>query len=196
MEPDFRQAPFSPSLTITHIFFKYINCIIVLSAESMYIYASKKHVLQVKDTVTDFLRASLVPELCSDISAGTAGNGHLILIVVSAVRALPDQLTGLILDDLDLAIVTTTLTVIALRVQLRIHDIVIDELHHGQNSRNVVLHVRNLNVADCATRRQLLELGLEFQLAECIDLLSHMNVVAVRDVVLVGNALDDAKTLL
>ena len=116
MEPDFRQAPFSPSLTITHIFFKYINCIIVLSAESMYIYASKKHVLQVKDTVTDFLRASLVPELCSDISAGTAGNGHLILIVVSAVRALPDQLTGLILDDLDLAIVTTTLTVIALRV--------------------------------------------------------------------------------
>ena len=196
MEPDFRQAPFSPSLTITHIFFKYINCIIVLSAESMYIYASKKHVLQVKDTVTDFLSSSLVPELCSDVSAGTAGNGHLILIVVSAVRALPDQLTGLILDDLDLAIVTTTLTVIALRVQLRIHDIVIDELHHGQNSRNVVLHVRNLNVADCATRGQLLELGLEFQLAECIDLLSHMNVVAVRDVVLVGNALDDAKTLL
>ena len=116
--------------------------------------------------------------------------------MVSAVRALPDQLTGLILDDLDLAIVTTTLTVIALRVQLRIHDIVIDELHHGQNSRNVVLHVRNLNVADCATRRQLLELGLELQLAECIDLLGHMNMVAVRDVVLVGNALDDAKTLL
>ncbi len=169
---------------------------IILSAESMYIYASKKHVLQVKDTVTDFLSSSLVPELGSDVSAGTAGNGHLVLIAVSAVRALPDQLAGLILDNLDLSVVATALAVIALRVQLRIHDVIIDELHHRENRRDVVLHIRNLNVADCATRGQLLELGLEFQLAECVDLLSHMNMITVRDVVLVGDSLDDAKTLL
>ena len=39
-------------------------------------------------TVADFLRPSLVPELGSDIAAGTACNRHLVLVTVAAVRAL------------------------------------------------------------------------------------------------------------
>ena len=54
----------------------------------------------------DFLRTSLIPELCSDISAGTARNAHLILVAVAAVRAFPDQFAIVIFHDLDFSIVT------------------------------------------------------------------------------------------
>ena len=63
--------------------------------------------------VADFLRPSLVPELGSNIAAGTARNRHLVLVAVAAVRALPDQLSGLILDDFDLTVVAAALAVIA-----------------------------------------------------------------------------------
>ena len=45
-------------------------------------------------------------------------------------------------------------------------------------------------------RRKLLELAFEFELLERIDLFRHMNVIAVGDIALVGDALDNAKPLL
>ena len=51
----------------------------------------------------DLLRAALVPELGADVAAGTAGDVHLVLIGVAALRAAPDELTA-VLDDLDLAV--------------------------------------------------------------------------------------------
>ena len=79
--------------------------------------------------VTDLLGASLVPELGADVAAGAAGNCQLVLVAVAAVGALPDQLAGFVLHDLNLAVKAAALTVIALGVQLCVHDIIIDELH-------------------------------------------------------------------
>ena len=59
-----------------------------------------------------------------------------------------------------------------------------------------MLHVRNFDVADCSTRRQLLEFGLELQLVECIDFLGNMYVITVGNVVLVGNMRNDTESLL
>ena len=56
-----------------------------------------------------------MPELCSDVSAGTSCNVELALVTVSAMRAFPYELS-VILDDLDLAVVAAYLTVIALRI--------------------------------------------------------------------------------
>ena len=53
--------------------------------------------------VADFLRPSLVPELGSDIAAGTACNRHLVLVTVAAVRALPYQLAVPVCHNLDLS---------------------------------------------------------------------------------------------
>ena len=69
--------------------------------------------LEVKDAILDFLRTTLVPELRTNISAGTARNVHLILIAVFTMRALPHQF-AVILNNLDLAIIATHLAVVRL----------------------------------------------------------------------------------
>ena len=146
--------------------------------------------------VLDLLRTSLVPELRTDIAAGSPCHTHLRLITVSAVGALPYQLAALILYDLNLTVVAADLTVIRLRIQLRIHDVVINILHHGEHCRNVVLHVRHLNVADGTTRRKPLEVRLEAKLGEGINILPDIYMVAVGDVVVVRYVLNDAEALL
>ena len=43
-----------------------------------------------KDPVTNFLGAALVPELGADVAAGTAGHIHFALVGVAAFGASPD----------------------------------------------------------------------------------------------------------
>ena len=144
----------------------------------------------------DLLRAALVPELGADVAAGTAGDVELRLVGVAALRALPDELAALVLDDLDLAVEAAHLAVVALGVELGVHDVVVDELHDREDRRQVVLHVRHLDVGDRASGRELLELRLERELGERVDLLRHVDVVGVGDVVLVRDSLHDAEALL
>ena len=149
-----------------------------------------------EDALLDLLGAALVPELRSDVAAGATGDIELRLVGVAALRALPDELAALVLHDLDLAVEAADLAVVRLRVQLGVHDVVVDVLHDRENRRDVLLHVRHLDVADRAAGRELLELRLDLELLERVDLLGHVDVVGVRDVVLVGDALDDAEALL
>ena len=146
--------------------------------------------------VADFLRPSLVPELGSDVTAGTACHRHLVLVTVAAVRALPDQLTCLILDDFDLTVVAATLAVIALGIQLCIHDVIIDELHDRQDCRDILLHVRYFHVTDRTARRQLLELRFGYQFFKSINILCNVYMIAVCDLVFVCYTRDQSKTFL
>jgi len=73
-----------------------------------------------KYAVFDFLRPSLIPELGSDVATGSSGNEQVVLVTITTVRALPDELAVLIRHDLDLTVVAADLTVITLRIQLRI----------------------------------------------------------------------------
>ncbi len=148
-----------------------------------------------QDAVFDFLRAALVPELRSNVAAGAAGDVQLVLVAVAAIRAFPYEL-AIVLDDLDLAVVAAFLAVVGLGVQLGVHDVVIDVLHHAQDCLQVVLHVGNFDVADGAAGGQALELAFEVQLLEGVDFLGNMHVVAVGDVTLVGDVLDHAETTL
>ena len=151
--------------------------------------------LQMQYPVPDFLSPALIPELGADIAAGAAGHVHLVLIRVAALGAFPDQL-AVVLHDLDLAVPTADLTIVALGVQLSVNDVVVDELHHFQHSGNVVLHIRHFHIADGAAGGEVLELGLEFQLVKGVDMLRYVDVVAVGDVPLVGDAGDDAEAAL
>lgn len=45
-----------------------------------------------KHSLFNLLGSSLIPELCADIAACTAGYAHLILVAVATVWALPDEL--------------------------------------------------------------------------------------------------------
>ena len=79
--------------------------------------------------VLDLLGPALVPELRTDITASPARYKHLVLIHIAAVRTFPLKLPGLVLLDQDLAVITAAFTVIALRIQLCVHDIVVNKLH-------------------------------------------------------------------
>ncbi len=65
-----------------------------------------------KNSLLDLLCTSLIPELGSDVSAGTSCNVHLVLITVAAVRAFPDELSVCVSDDLDLSVISAALAVI------------------------------------------------------------------------------------
>ena len=148
-----------------------------------------------QDPVPDLLRPALIPELGADIAAGPAGDVHLVLIRVAALGALPDEL-AVVLYDLDLTIPAADLTVVALGVQLGVDDVVVDKLHDLQHGGDVVLHIRNFHIADGAAGGEVLELGLEFQLVKGVDLLRDVDMVAVGDVALVSDALNDAEPAL
>ena len=100
----------------------------------------------------DFLGASLIPELGANITAGPSGHVHFILISVFAFGTFPDKLFILILHNTDFTVITAHLAEIAFGIQLCIHDMVINVLHHGQNRFNVILHVGNFHVTDGASR--------------------------------------------
>ena len=149
-----------------------------------------------KYSFLDLLSPALIPELGSDVAAGTSCNIHLVLVAVSAVGAFPDELSVLIADDLDLSVISAYLAVIALGIKLCVHDIFIDVLHHGNDRIDVVLKVGNLDIADGSAGGQRLELGFELELFEGVDILGNVYVIGVGDVALIGNAGDDAESLL
>ena len=69
------------------------------------------------------LRPALIPELRADVAAGASCNVKGVLISVAAVRTFPYKL-AVIFYYLYLTVKTTLLTVVALGVKLRIHDVV------------------------------------------------------------------------
>ena len=103
-----------------------------------------------KYSFLDLLGPALVPELCSDVSACSAGYVHLVLIAVSAVGAFPDELAVLVVYDLDLSVVSAYLAVIALGVELCVHDVIVDVLHYRNDCLDIVLKVGHLDIADSA----------------------------------------------
>lgn len=113
-----------------------------------------------EDALLDLLCTSLIPELGSDIAACPSGDIELVLIIISALGAYPCKLVVSLLD-LDLAVKTAYLAVIRLRVELSIHDVVIDISHNVDDSIDIILHVGNFDIADGSSGRESLELGLE-----------------------------------
>ena len=125
-----------------------------------------------EDSVFDFLCAALVPELGADVSACPSCHGHGVLVVVAAVRAFPDEFAVFIINNLDFSIVAALHAVVALGIQLRIHDVFIDVLHDGNDGGDVVLHIRHFDVGNRAARGEPLEIGFKFQLMESVDMFS------------------------
>ena len=140
-----------------------------------------------KYSLFDFLGAALVPVLCANVAACSAGYVHCGLVFVAAVRTLPDELVVAVGYDLDFACVTTFLAAVTLGVELGVHDVLVDVFEKCHDGRNVVFHVWNLNIAYGTARRKLLELALKAKLGKGVHLLGNVNVIAVRDVVFVRN---------
>ena len=115
-----------------------------------------------------------------------------MLVAISAVWAFPNELSA-IFDNLNFAVIAADLAIIRLGIQLCVHDIFIDELNNADNRRNVLRHVWRLNVADGTTGRKSLKLRLKTQLGEGVDGFAHIDVVGIRNVVMVGNLRHNAE---
>ena len=74
-------------------------------------------VSQMKHALANLLRAALIPELRTNVAAGSAGNIHLVLVAISAVRAFPNELSA-IFDNLNFAVIAADLAIIRLGIQL------------------------------------------------------------------------------
>lgn len=81
--------------------------------------------------VLNFLSSALVPELRPHVAASTSGNVKLVLVSVSAPRALSYKFAVIVRYNLNFAVKTTFLTVIALSVKLSVHNIIVNEFYNA-----------------------------------------------------------------
>lgn len=116
-----------------------------------------------------FLSSALIPELRSDIAAGTSCNVHLRLILIAAVGATPHKL-AVLLDYLYFSVIAAHLAIIRLCIKLGVHNIVVDKLHYLKYRRDVLLHIGHLDIRNSAARRELLEFGFKLKFTECVYL--------------------------
>ena len=137
------------------------------------------------DTGSHFLGLADVPPLLAQVAAGTAYHREPVTVAVVALGALPDGVALLVVHDLDLTIEAALMAVVALGVELCVHDVVVDKLHHGLDGFRVVGHVGDLHIGDLAAAGDGLELGLKRQLVEGVDGLPHVDMIAVGVVALV-----------
>ena len=146
-------------------------------------------------SISDFLSATGIPPLTTNVAACATRDVHFRLVGVAAVGAFPDEFPIFLLN-LDFSIPAADLAVVGLRIDFSIHDGIVDILNQRDDRLQIVLQIRHFDVADSAAGRELLELGLELELGEGDDMLAHIDVVAVGDIPMVGDAGDDAETTL
>lgn len=90
----------------------------------------------------DFLGLSLVPEIFTQITAGPARDVHFLMIFIVAIGALP---LIIIVND-NLAVPPADMAIVALGIEFRILNVVVDETYDLLHRFQVVLHVRDLDI--------------------------------------------------
>ena len=78
----------------------------------------------------NFLRSSLVPELCANVTAGASGNVHFVLIAIITFRTAPNKF-AVFLFNLNFAVVSANLTMVAFGVEFGIHNVIVNKLHNA-----------------------------------------------------------------
>ena len=140
-------------LHTNYIFYSYykLNCILTLSSIP---------ILEMQHPLLNLLGTPLVPELGSDISACAAGDRHLALVRISAVRALPNKLIVTVRNYSNFACVATFLTAVTLCVKFRIHYIVVDVAQESHNRWYVAFHIWNFHIEFQICRYQRLNASI------------------------------------
>ena len=80
---------FVSTVSVFYTYKKYAPLVFLQATKRTYFKTYFNQILKMKDSVLYLLRASLIPVLSTDISAGSARYVHLGPVAVLAVRALP-----------------------------------------------------------------------------------------------------------
>ena len=84
--------------------------------------------------------------------------------------------------------------VLVAQVEFSIENRVVHVLHDVENRLDVVLHVRNLDVADRPALALRRILGLVRKLRECVYMLGDVIMIGIDDIVAIGDIRDDSVT--
>ena len=136
-----------------------------------------------EDAVLNFLRPPFVPEIFTQIAAGTADDGQFVAVFIMAARTFPFVV---VVED-DFTVKATFMAVIELGIEFAVRDVVVDVLDHGQDSRDIMGHVGDFSIADAAACRFIFKIGFKGELIEDVDRFADIDVVAVGVIALVGD---------
>ena len=134
----------------------------------------------------NFLRLADVPEILAQITTGTTDNRHLGMVLVMADRAFP----FVVVINGNFAVKAADMAVIRLGVEFSVLNIVIDEFNNLFQCFQIMAHVRNFYIRNCATGGNVLELAFKFKLAEGINMLTHVDMIGVGIIAFVRNVLN------
>ena len=134
----------------------------------------------------DLFGLTYVPEVFTQVTAGTASNVHLPLILVVTAGAFPFVI---VVND-DLSVIAAFVAIVRLSVELRILDVIVDETNYILQCLQVMTHIGYLNVGDASAGGDLLELAFEGELRKGVDILANVNVIGVGVIALIGYVLD------
>lgn len=101
---------------------------------------------------------------------------HCVLVFVAAFRTTPDKF-AVFLDNFDFAVVSAFFAQVRFCVQFGIQNRVVDMLNYGEYCRDIVLHVRYFNIADCSAGGESLKFGFFCEFIKCVDVLSDIDVI-------------------
>ena len=149
------------------------------------------------DTVVNVAKTSLINIVCTTkVSTNSSNDNHFVFVSITTIWAFPNKLTVSVINSFDFSFISTNITMIALCIELCVHNVFVDALHNSKYTRNILLHVRNFYVADCSTWTKFLKLRFKLKLVERIDFFTNVYVIRVRNVIVVCYIWDDPKCFL
>ena len=122
---------------------------------------------------SDLLRLAGIPEILSQITAGTSGHVHLRVILIVALGTLPLY----VLVDLYLSVIAAYMAVIRFRVKLAVLDIVIDKADQFFHGLRIIPEIGNLHIGDGPSQGFILELALKGKFGKGVNRLPHVHMV-------------------
>lgn len=136
-----------------------------------------------KNSCLDLLGLAGIPEVLSQITAGSSGDIHFRMILVVTLRALPFH----IIIDHDLTIIATDVAIIGFGVELTVLDIIVNKTDDFLDGFHIIGQVRYFHVRDSSAQRLILELTLDLELGESVDLLPDIHMIGICVISLIGD---------
>lgn len=97
--------------------------------------------------------------------------------------------------DLNFSIKPTFLTIVRFGVEFTILNCIINVRNKCFKCFHIIIHIRNFNIRDTSTRRNLLELRFKFNFTESINRLSNVYMIRISIITLISNIFNFTKLL-
>ena len=145
-----------------------------------------------EDPTVDFLGPAVIPEVFSQVAAGSTDHGQGGLVGVASLGAFP----LVMVVELDFSVKTTLGAVVGLGVKFSVLDVVVDETDNGFQGFQVVAHVGNFYIGDTASGGPVLELGFKGKFFKGCDFFPDIHMEGVGIIALICDIFNGPEPIL